>query len=362
MPGSSFGQFFRVTTWGESHGEAIGAVIDGCPSGLSLSERDIQPYLDLRHPNGCNFLSSRKEPDCVQILSGIFEGHTTGTPIQLLIPNKQANSEDYQSLKDIYRPGHADYPYDAKYGIRDYRGGGRSSGRETAARVAAGAVAIKILTMMGIDFQCYTRSIGPVFVPDQSMDFEEINQNPYYMPNAICADEVTDYLQECERAQNSAGGIIECIITGLNAGIGSPVFDKLDAVLAHGIMSIGAVKGFEIGDGFLCTQSTGLENNDSYIGFSHGQMQKASNHSGGILGGISDGSPLIIRAAVKPTPSIGALQKTVDCNGNPIELSINGRHDSVIVPKLVVVVESMAAISLLNLIMEQKTVRIEDYL
>ncbi len=339
MGGSVFGNIFRVTTWGESHGKALGAVIDGCPAGLFLSESDITPYMDRRKPGQSEFTTQRAESDSVEILSGVFEGKTTGTPISLIIYNKDQRSRDYGDIASYYRPGHADFTFDSKFGFRDYRGGGRSSGRETAARVAAGAVAAKLLNAVGISCRAYTLSIGDIKA--EGYDENEIFKNPLYMPDAKAALKASEYLKDISAQNNSAGGIIECRIEGVPAGLGEPVFDKLSSMLAKGIMSIGAVKGFEIGEGFNASRLTGLEDNDSFIS-REGRIIKKTNHSGGILGGISDGSPIIFRAAVKPTASISAGQRTVDKDGNEIEINIKGRHDPVIVPRAVAVVECMA--------------------
>ena len=349
MAGSIFGKYFQISTWGESHGKAIGVTIDGCPSNLPLDESDIQAYLNRRKPGQSAYSTGRKESDEAIILSGVFEGRTTGTPISILVPNHDQRSRDYSSIMNCYRPGHADYTYDCKYGFRDYRGGGRSSGRETIGRVAAGAVAIKILKEMGINITSYTKSIGPVSIPTEQYDLEDIFKNPFYMPNTSYADQAASYLDDCKNNQNSAGGIIECIVTGLPAGIGDPVFDKLDANLAKAIFSIGSVKGFEIGDGFKAATSTGLEHNDCFSS-DNGKIVKVSNHSGGVLGGISDGSSLVFRASIKPTPSISSEQSTVDNEGNVIPLTVTGRHDPVIVPRAVVVVEAMTALTLVDLL------------
>lgn len=343
MAGSTFGNIFKITTWGESHGKGIGVVIDGCPAGLSLSEEDIQTYLNRRKPGQSRYTTQRKETDAVEILSGTFEGKTTGTPISMVIFNQDQRSRDYGDIATYYRPGHADYTFDAKYGFRDYRGGGRSSGRETIGRVAAGAVAAKILKELGVSFQTYTKAVGPVACT--TFDPDEIFRNPLYMPDALAAKQAQEYLEECMKRQDSSGGVIECIIKGLPAGIGDPVFEKLDANLAKAVLSIGAVKGFEIGNGFAAARADGSSNNDGFYITDTGETAKTSNHSGGVLGGISDGSPIIFRAAIKPTPSIAALQKTVNKSGENIDISIHGRHDPIIVPRAVVVVEAMAALT-----------------
>lgn len=345
MAGSSFGQQFRITTWGESHGPALGVVIDGVPAGVPIIEEDIQRFLNRRKPGQSKYTTARAEGDQVEILSGVFEGKTTGTPISLLVRNKDQHSKDYSNIAEVYRPGHADFTFQEKYGIRDYRGGGRSSGRETIGRVAAGAIAVKILEQLGISIVTYSKKIGPVEA--QTIDYGEIFQNPLYMPDAQAAEEAGKYLEECISEKNSAGGVIECVVSGMPVGIGETVFEKLDANLAKAILSIGAVKGFEIGDGFQVAASTGAENNDSFC-MSGEKPVKLTNHSGGVLGGMSDGSDIVFRAAVKPTPSIARSQKTVDIFGEEKEIEITGRHDPVIVPRAVVVVESMAALTIVD--------------
>lgn len=358
MAGSSFGTIFRITTWGESHGKGIGVVVDGCPAGLSLCEEDIQKFLDRRKPGQSKFTTQRNESDTVEIVSGVFEGKTTGTPISMMVWNKDQHSADYSEIASYYRPGHADYCFDEKYGFRDYRGGGRSSGRETIGRVAGGAIAIKILEQIGISFLTYTRSIGPVSIDAASFDASEINNNKLYMPDAAAAAKAADYLEHCLTEQNSSGGIVECVINGLPVGLGDPVFEKLDANLAKAIVSIGAVKGFEIGDGFATAESTGLTNNDAFC-MENGQVKKATNHSGGTLGGMSDGSPLIFRAAIKPTPSIASTQQTVNKFGEEIDITIKGRHDPIIVPRAVVVVEAMAALTIVDLLFANMTAKLD---
>lgn len=358
MAGSSFGNIFRITTWGESHGKGIGVVVDGCPAGLPLCEEDIQKFLDRRKPGQSKFTTQRNESDIVEIVSGIFEGKTTGTPISMMVWNKDQHSADYSDIASYYRPGHADYCFDEKYGFRDYRGGGRSSGRETIGRVAGGAIAIKILEQMGISFLTYTKSIGPVSIDAANFNPDEISNNKLYMPDANAAAKASDYLEKCLNEQNSSGGIVECIVNGLPVGLGDPVFEKLDANLAKAIVSIGAVKGFEIGDGFVAAEATGLTNNDSFV-MENGQVKKATNHSGGTLGGMSDGSPLIFRAAIKPTPSIASTQQTVNKSGEEIGISIKGRHDPIIVPRAVVVVEAMAAITIVDLLFSNMTAKLD---
>lgn len=352
MNKSSFGNHFTVMTWGESHGKALGAVVDGCPAGLPLCEEDIQKFLDRRKPGQSRYTTARKEGDLVEILSGVFEGKTTGTPISLMVRNTDQRSRDYGNLAYSYRPGHADFTFDAKYGFRDYRGGGRSSGRETIGRVAAGAIASRILETLGISFCTYTRSIGPVEI--KAFDAEEITRNAFYMPDANAVAQAGAYLEECMKNRDSAGGIIECRIKNVPAGLGSPVFEKLDAVLAQAVMSIGAVKAVEIGDGIQVSHMKGSEDNDGFH-MENGQITKTSNHAGGIMGGMSDGSEIILRAAIKPTPSISQPQNTVTDKGEELSLEIHGRHDPVIVPRAVVVVESMCALAITDALFSNMT-------
>lgn len=359
MAGSSLGIIFQLTTWGESHGAALGVVVDGCPAGLHLNEGDIQTYLNRRKPGQTKISTPRKEADDVQILSGIFEGKTTGTPISMLVKNTSQHSGDYREIAGYYRPGHADYTFDQKYGFRDYRGGGRSSGRETIGRVAAGAVAAKVLSQFGIQLCAYTKSIGPITVSMENFDRKAILETPTAMPDRNASSLAEKYLADCMKDYDSAGGVIECVIDGVPAGLGDPVFEKLDANLAKAVMSIGAVKAVEIGDGTDVSLHHGSTNNDSFH-IQDGRIVKASNHAGGILGGISDGSRIILRAHVKPTPSIFSPQQTVNQQGEEIEISIKGRHDPIIVPRAVVVVESMAAITILDALMVNASARIEN--
>ena len=373
--GSTYGNIFKFMTWGESHGEGLGVVVDGCPAGISLCEEDIQKFLNRRKPGQSKYTTPRKEddkessveinPDIISddddensILSGVFEGKATGTPISMVVYNKTQRSADYSEIAGYYRPGHADYTFDEKYGFRDYRGGGRSSGRETTARVAAGAVAAKILKELGIEVHAYTKAIGPVSVPENEYHPEEIFQNPIYMPSNTYAQKASAYLEECIKNQDSSGGIIECVVTGMPVGIGDTVFEKLDANLAKAMLSIGAVKGFEIGDGFKAADTKGSINNDSFH-TKDGRITKDTNHAGGVLGGMSDGSKIIFRAAVKPTPSISQPQSTVTKDGENTEMIIKGRHDPVIVPRAVVVVESMAAITILDLLFTNMSARMD---
>lgn len=341
MAGSTYGNIFKITTWGESHGPALGVVIDGCPAGLSLNEEDIQKYLDRRKPGQNSTTTARKEGDLVEILSGVFEGVTTGAPISLMVRNADQHSKDYSNIASVFRPGHADYTFDTKYGIRDYRGGGRSSGRETLSRVAAGAIAIKILENLGIKIEAKAASIGPV-VLENGMN-----------------DEAVKFIEKCKAEQNSVGGSIECKVTGMPVGIGDPVFEKLDANLAKAMMSIGAVKAVEIGDGTSVSTALASDNNDNFY-IVDGKPRKETNHSGGILGGMSDGDTILIKAHIKPTPSISRPQSTVNKNGEETTIEIHGRHDPCIVPRAIVVVEAMAAITILDALLLNMTAKLDN--
>ena len=359
MAGSTFGTLFSITTFGESHGEALGVVIDGCPAGLTLTPLDIQAFLDRRKPGQSAISTPRKEADAVQILSGVFEGKTTGTPIALLVPNTSQRSSDYSQIANCYRPGHADYTYDTKYGFRDYRGGGRSSARETIARVAAGAVACKLLAHYGITVTAYVKSIGEFEIDPKRFDLSERNNNSLNMPDKVAAEETAEFLERMIAAQDSVGGVVECLVDGMPVGVGEPVFDKLDASLARAIMSIGAVKGFEIGDGFAAAKALGSQNNDEFYVDADGKVAKKTNHAGGILGGMSDGSQIVLRAAFKPTPSIAQPQKTANNHGENVEIAIKGRHDPVVVPRAVVVVEAMTALTILDLLLMGKHAKLD---
>ena len=358
MAGSTFGSNITVTTWGESHGKAIGAVIDGIPAGMKLDEHDIQIYLDRRKPGQSKFTTARNEADQVKILSGVFEGVTTGTPISIMVENTDQHSKDYGNIASCFRPGHADYGYIEKYGLRDYRGGGRSSGRETIGRVAAGAICAKLLAELGITVCAYTKSIGDIKIYD--FDLSERDNNALCMPDPTAAKKASEYLEACMLNNDSAGGIIECLITGVPAGVGDPVFDKLDANLSKALVSIGSVKGVEIGDGFAASKTVGSINNDKFR-MVDGKVTKATNHSGGILGGISDGDDIIVRCAIKPTPSISQSQPTVNEAHENLDIEIHGRHDPVIVPRAVVVVEAMCAITICDALFSHMTDRL-DYI
>lgn len=359
MAGSSLGTIFRMTTWGESHGKGVGVVLDGCPAGLPLCERDIQSFLDRRKPGQSRFTTQRSEGDEVEILSGVFEGRTTGTPISMLVRNTDQRSRDYGEIAYSYRPGHADFTFDEKYGFRDYRGGGRSSGRETIGRVAAGAVAVKILESLGVRVAAYAKEIGGIAVDPERFDLRERDNNRLYMPDKEAAVRAEALLDEQMARKDSVGGVVECIVDGLPAGIGEPVFEKLSANLAKAVCSIGAVKGFEIGDGFAAARASGSTNNDPFRAVD-GRVVKTSNHAGGILGGISDGSRIVLRAAFKPTPSIASVQQTVNSGSvENMDLSIRGRHDPIIVPRAVVVVESMVAFEAVDMLFINMTSQLE---
>lgn len=381
MGGSIFGKIFRISSFGESHGKALGVVVDGCPAGLSLSEADIQPYLERRRPGKNLKMTQRKEGDQVEILSGVFQGLTTGTPIALMVRNEDQRSKDYGDIAESFRPGHADYGFFSKYGFRDYRGGGRSSGRETLARVAAGAIAKKVLQELQVEVDAKVMELAGISLSTSEGRAE--------------ADARILKLRE---EGDSAGGVVECRVNGLFPGVGEPVFDKLDARIAEGIMSIGAVKAVEIGDGVAASRALGSENNDSFFtveafpesrrgdisteevdesdesddserGGTEGdyflennllRLKKKSNHSGGILGGMSDGSEILIRASFKPTPSISKVQNTVKESGEPISIKIKGRHDPTVVERAAVVVEAMTAIVILDCLLENMSAKIEN--
>ena len=338
MAGNTFGRLFCVTTWGESHGPALGAVVDGCPPGIALKPEDVQKDLERRRP-GKRLTSPRREQDSVEILSGVFEGLTTGTPISLIVYNRDARSSDYASLAELYRPGHADRTYEQKYGIRDWRGGGRSSARETVGRVAAGAVARKFLEAENVAVRGYTVELAGVRA--ENFAREEIENNPFFCPDASAAAQMERRIEQIRTAGDSAGGIVEVRASGCPAGLGEPVFDKLDARLAAALMSIGAVKGGEIGKGFQAAGMLGSEHNDSPLAKGY-----ESNNAGGILGGLSSGMEIVVRAAVKPIPSISKRQRTVNTSGEPAEISIGGRHDVSAIPRIVPVCEAMVLLVL----------------
>ena len=351
MAGNTFGKAFRVTTWGESHGPAVGAVIDGCPPGIPLSTDDIKRDMDRRRPGKGAGESPRKEPDKVEILSGTFEGMTTGTPLALIIYNKDAESKAYDHLQNIFRPGHGDITYLKKYGLRDHRGGGRASARETAARVAAGAVARQMLGLENIIVSAYTIALGGIETAKRQ--FSEILENRLYCPDNEAAARMEERIAEVKRQGDSLGGIVEIRATGSLVGLGEPVFEKLDAALAQALMSIGAVKGVEIGAGFSAAGMLGSENNDAITpeGFE-------TNNAGGILAGISSGDDIIVRVAVKPIPSINKEQKTVDLENNPTTIKIGGRHDISAIPRIIPVCEAMVCLTLADHLLRQRAIAI----
>jgi chorismate synthase len=344
MSFNSFGHVFRFSTWGESHGPAIGAMVDGCPPGIALSEADLQPWLDKRRPGTSRFTTQRREPDEVRILSGVFEGVTTGTPISLMIENVDQRSKDYSNISGAYRPGHADYAYDSKYGLRDWRGGGRSSARETACRVAAGGVARLVLPEVGI--RAYVAEIGGDAIERSNLDLDAIDGNPFFCPDRNAVQRWEALVDEAREAGSSLGAVIECVATGVPAGWGAPIYAKLESQLAAAMMSINAVKGVEIGDGFAAARLRGEQNADEMRMGSDGKPVFGSNHSGGVAGGISTGQPVVVRVAFKPTSSILTPVQTIDRSGAETEISTKGRHDPCVGIRGAPVVEAMMALVL----------------
>jgi chorismate synthase len=351
MAGNSFGQLFRITTFGESHGPAIGVVIDGVPPQMPLAEADIQKDLDRRRPGQSKITTQRQEADKAEILSGVFEGKTTGAPLAILIRNEDQRSKDYDNVKFVFRPGHADFSYFAKYGIRDYRGGGRSSGRETAARVAAGAVAKKILAKHKVEIVVYTLAVGDTYA--KNIDFNVIEQNAVRTADAQMAPVMIAKIEEARKNGDSLGSILQCVVKNCPRGLGDPCFDKLNARLAQALMSIATVKGIEFGDGFGASQLKGSVNNDRFI-LKGKNVGTATNHAGGIMGGISTGEDILIRMALKPPSSISKPQKTLDENMQEVEVVVKGRHDPCLAPRVVPVAESMIALTLVDCLMIQK--------
>jgi len=355
MAGSTFGRLFVISTWGESHGPALGVVIDGCPSGLELTEKDIQKDLNRRRPGQSRLTTSRSESDEVKILSGVFKNKTTGSPISLIIENKDARSDDYAKLAESYRPSHADYTYDVKYGHRDYRGGGRAGARETAVRVAAGAIAKKLLKRVEIlAYVKQVHTITAVIDPDK-VSAEKVEANIVRCPDAITAKKMISLIEKTQKDGDSLGGIIECVIRNVPAGLGSPVFDKLEAGLAKAMLSLPASKGFEIGAGFLSSVMTGSKHNDLLIK-KNGKTVTATNNDGGVAGGISNGMNIIFRVAFKPTSTIFKEQKTITRNSKAVNLLMSGRHDPCVLPRAVPIVEAMTALVLVDEYLIQKTV------
>ncbi|UTA46452.1 chorismate synthase [Simiduia sp. 21SJ11W-1] len=342
MSGNTFGKLFTVTTFGESHGLALGCIVDGCPPGLALTEADIQADLDRRKPGQSRYTTQRREADQVKILSGVFEGKTTGTPIGMIIENTDQRSKDYSNIKDQFRPAHADYTYMHKYGVRDYRGGGRSSARETAMRVAAGAIAKKYLReVLGVQVRGYLSQLGPIAI--ESVDFAQVSENPFFCPDASKVPEMEAYMQALNKEGNSVGAKITVVAEGVPPGLGEPIFDRLDADLAHGLMSINAVKGVEIGAGFAAVAQKGTEHRDEMTpeGF-------LSNHAGGILGGISSGQDIVAHLALKPTSSLHLPGRSIDVHGNPVEVVTKGRHDPCVGIRATPIAEAMMAIVLMD--------------
>ncbi len=350
MSYNTFGHLFRVTTWGESHGPALGATVDGCPPGIALDEAFIQVFLDRRRPGQSKMKTQGQEPDKVKILSGVFEGRTTGTPIQLMIENTDQRSRDYGDIARQFRPGHADISYHQKYGIRDYRGGGRSSARETAARVAAGGVAQAVLRVLVPDLRItgYMLSMGVKTIDPLRFDRDEILRNPFFIPDAAVVDEWSDYLEAIRKNRNSVGAAIEVMAEGCPPGLGAPIYAKMDSDLAAAMMSINAVKGVEIGEGMAAARLTGTDNADEMRMGANGQVIYSSNHAGGILGGITTGEPIVVRFAVKPTSSILTPRASVDAAGHDVEVVTKGRHDPCVGIRAVPVAEAMMACVILD--------------
>lgn len=350
MSGNSFGKLFQITTWGESHGKGVGVVIDGCPPGIEMNESIIRKMLDRRRPGGSITSTSRKESDTAKIFSGVFENRTTGTPIMIMVENRDAKSSAYNSIADIYRPGHGDFTYQAKYGIRDWRGGGRSSARETVGRVAAGAVANAVLKKENIKVFAHTIALGSIRA--ETFDLQAIDKNMFFCADMTAAKLMKEEVARVKQEGDSLGGIVEIRAINIPPGLGDPVFDKLDAQLAKALMSIGAVKGVEIGAGFRAATLRGSQNNDpiSPDGF-------LSNNAGGILAGISNGDEIIVRVAVKPIPSISIEQETVDTKNNPTRITINGRHDISAIPRINVVCEAMVSLVIVDHMMRQRAIQ-----
>lgn len=353
MAGNTFGQLFRVTTWGESHGEGVGVVIDGCPPKIPLSASVIQKMLDRRKPGLAATSTQRKEKDRARILSGVFEGMTTGTPLMIMIENKDADSTAYEPFAELFRPGHGDFTYQAKYGLRDWRGGGRASARETAGRVMAGAVAKAVLEHQKINVQAYTLELGGIRA--RKCDLAAIEQNMFFCPDNEVVEEMEAHVKQIKKEGDSIGGIVEILARGVPAGLGEPVFDKIDADLAKALMSIGAIKAIEIGAGFKAAKMLGSQNNDpiSSNGF-------ASNHAGGVLAGITNGEEITIRVGVKPIPSIRIKQETIDTAGRKQKIEVKGRHDIAAIPRINVVCEAMVCLVLADHIMRQKAIQLDE--
>ena len=355
MSGSSFGKLFKITTWGESHGRGLGVVIEGCPAGLPIKESEIQLELNRRRTGQSKVTTTRKEGDQIQIMSGVFKGKTTGTPISLLVENEDADSSKYELIKDLYRPGHADYTYDMKYGFRDYRGGGRSSARETVGRVAAGAIAKKLLARERIKIIGFTRQVGKHIA--KNIDYREIENNIVRCPDNKIAEKMINSIMRARKKGDSLGGVVEVIAQGVPAGLGEPVFDRLDADLAKAVMSMPAVKGVEIGVGFQSAIMTGSECNDVFV-MKNKKVITTTNNAGGILGGISNGMDIVVRLVVKPTSSINKAQDTVTQQGKKAEIRVEGRHDPCVAPRAVPIAEAMVAITLIDHLYRNKSTQL----
>ena len=352
MSGSTYGKVFKITTWGESHGDGVGVVVEGCPAGLPLKESDIQKDLDRRRTGQSKVTTTRKEGDKIIIMSGVFKGKTTGTPISMRVDNKDADSSKYELIKHLYRPGHADYTYDMKFGFRDYRGGGRSSARETVGRVAAGAIAKKLLARDKITVTGFTRQIGHLSAT--TVNFKEIERNIVRCPDAKTAEKMVDAIMQARKNGDSLGGVVEVIARGVPAGLGEPVFDRLDADLAKAVMSIPAVKGMEIGAGFQTATMTGSECNDVFV-MKNKKVTTQTNNAGGILGGISNGMDIVVKLVVKPTSSINKAQNTITQKGKKAEIRVEGRHDPCVAPRAVPIAEAMVALTLIDHLLRNKT-------
>jgi chorismate synthase len=360
MPGNTFGKIFKISSFGESHGLAIGVVIDGIPAGLSIDLDHIQWQMDRRRPGQSKIVTQRKESDKAEIMSGLFEGKTTGTPLFILIKNEDAKSKDYSHIAEKFRPSHADFTYQQKYGLRDYRGGGRSSARETAARVAAGAIAIQLLKLSGISVNSYVHSVGHIAIEKEysELDFSLIDSNDVRCPDAEKAKEMEHLIKDIKSQGDTIGGTIQCVISGLPVGLGEPVFDKLHADLGKAILSINACKGFEYGSGFSGTSMKGSEHNDVFAK-ENNKVTTKTNYSGGIQGGISNGMDIYFKAAFKPIATIIPAQESIDLEGNPTEVKGRGRHDPCVLPRAVPIVDAMAALVIVDHLLRNKTTKLD---
>lgn len=358
MSGNTFGKIFKISTWGESHGPGVGVVVEGCPAGLPLKEKEIQKEIDRRRTGQSKVTTMRKEPDRVRILSGVFKGKTTGTPIGMWVENKDADSSKYEDIKDLFRPGHADFTYQMKYGSRDYRGGGRSSARETVGRVAAGAIAKKLLARQKINIIGYTKQIGAIAA--KKIDYKEIEKNIVRCPDKNMAKKMIDHILNVRKKGDSVGGIIEIVVKGVPPGLGEPVFDRLDADLAKAVMCIPAVKGVEVGAGFSAAEMLGSQCNDAFIRKA-GRTTTRTNNAGGILGGISNGADIVIRFVVKPTSSINKEQDTVTRQGKKARIRVEGRHDPCVCPRAVPIAESMVALTLVDHYLRNKLSQVKKF-